>query len=147
MRESPVITLLKMFWWLPLLIGLGMLAFGSLVKTGYAFGASPEKLAFAQSMQVFSIIFIGLSVVSFLICFSQEFLGKWVQMPDAGTPEAQKPPPPAPQPAPPPRKKYSDRDFMPPALRAELDANEGKPGHVRLQELTLPQTLNGGDQV
>ncbi len=146
MRESPIINLLKLFWWLPLLIGLGMLAFGSLVKTGNVFGASPDKLAFAQSVQFLSIVFIGLSVVSFLISFSKEFLGKWVRLPegDSSRTQPQSPPTPPQSPPPPPGKKYTDRDFMPPALRAELDAKERKSGDDRLQELPPPQILNGG---
>ena len=147
MRESPVIALLKLFWWIPLLIGLVMLAFGTLVKALGVFGTSPEKLAFAQSVQFLSIIFIGLSAVSFLISLSGEFIAKWVQLPDAGGSKVQVPPPAPPPPPPPPRKKYTDRDFMPPDLRAEVDAKEGKPVDERLRALPPARTLDDGNRV
>ena len=117
-------------WWINLLLGLGMLAFGSLLKLDDIAGASQWKFAFGQAIQFFSIIFLGLSVVSFLTVFYGKFFGKWTQ-------EAQAPPAPvknvtpvsfSPPPPPPQKKKYTDRDFMPPALQAEFDAKERKAG-------------------
>lgn len=124
MRESPVASLINMPWWINLLIGLGMLAFGELMKMPDLPNASPGKAAFGQSIQFFSIIFLSFAAIAFLLSCFREFFSATVQQPETA------PAPPRtvqPQPAPPPppkKRKYTERDFMPAALRAELDAKE-----------------------
>ena len=111
-------------WWINLLVGLGMLAFGELLKISGSSGQAPGKVAFGQSIQFFSIIFLGFAAICFLISCFRDFSGA-----DARQAEAVPAPPrtaqPEPAPPPPPKKrKYTERDFMPAALRAELDAKE-----------------------
>ena len=124
MRESPVVTFIRTPWWINLLIGVGMLAFGELLKISGLSGQAPGKVAFGQSVQFFSIIFLGFAAIAFLISCFRDFSGASVQQAETAPPPPQAAPP---QPAPPPppkKRKYTDRDFMPAALRAELDAKE-----------------------
>ena len=122
MRESPLVSLIRMPWWINLLIGLGMLAFGELLKIADPAGASPGKVALGQSVQFFSIVFLSFSIVSFLVSCYKDFFSKTVRQPEtAPVPARIEPLRPAPPP-PPKKRKYTDRDFMPAALRAELDA-------------------------
>jgi len=126
MRESPVTSLIKLPWWISLLIGLGMLAFGELLKMSDRTIPSPGKVAFGQSIQFFSILFLALAAIAFVISFFNDFFSKDVPRTETA------PVPPAidqsrPAPPPPPKKrKYTERDFMPAALRAELDAKEAQ---------------------
>jgi len=124
MRESPLATLINMPWWINLMIGLGMLAFGELLKISGFSGQAPGKVAFGQSVQFFSIVFLGFAAICFLISCFRDLSGANVQQakaapapPRTGQPEPAPPPPPK-------KRKYTERDFMPAALRAELDAKE-----------------------
>ena len=145
MRESPIITLAKMPWWINLLIGLGMLSFGSLLKMDDISGMSPGKFAFGQSIQFFSIVFIGLSAVSFLLECCKGFSGKRIPQAEAVPSPPQNASPPPPPPPPPKKRKYTDRDFMPPALRAGLDAEERQTVHDQPPKPPPARGPNGGD--
>ena len=145
MRESPIITLIKMPWWINLLIGLGMLAFGALLKMDNIPGASPGKFAIGQSVQFFSVFFLAFSAISFLAAFYREFFGQWTRQPEAAPPLSKNITPAPTLPPPPKKKKYSERDFMPPALRAELDAKEPPAGREKPARHLPARTLNGGD--
>ncbi|MEI7481845.1 MAG: hypothetical protein WCK75_05800 [Elusimicrobiota bacterium] len=129
MRKSPITVLVKTPWWINLLIGLGMLSFGSILKMDDIPGASAGKFAFGQSVQFFSIFFIGLAAASFLLAFYRQFFGKWMQLAETAPAPMQDAPPPPPPP-PPKKRKYTDRDFMPPVLQAEFDAKEAGRGQL-----------------
>lgn len=122
MHRSPLVTLIKTPWWLNLMIGLGMMALGQLLKSGDG-GGSLFQRSFGDGLQIVSVFFVVLALASFLIGASNELSGG-----GAGTASRVHEPPRAPdrpQPAqPPPKKKYTERDFMPPAMRAELRAKE-----------------------
>jgi len=143
MRQSPIFVLVKTPWWINLLIGLGMLSFGSILKMDDIPGASPGKFAFGQSVQFFSIIFIGLAAASFLLAFYRQFFGKWTQLAET-VPETPQDVPPPPPPPPPKKRKYTDRDFMPPVLQAEFDAKELAAERAQLPEPPPAPTINNG---
>lgn len=139
MRESPLVTLIKTPWWLNLLIGLGMMSLGQLLKSGDG-GYSLMRRSFGDGLQIVSVFFVVLALASFMIGASNGLSGG----PDAVSRVPEPPPSPAQrqpaaplqgqppaharpqQPAAPPpaKKKYTERDFMPPAMRAELRAKE-----------------------
>jgi len=101
-----------------------MLAFGELLKISDLADPSPAKVALGQSIQFFSIIFLGFALISFIsACFRNFFSEK----PTRKEPAPEFNPVDRPQPAPPPlvrKRKYTERDFMPAALRAELETKE-----------------------
>lgn len=129
MRESPVTSFIKTPWWINLVTGLGLMAFGELLKIAGLSGRSPGKIALGQSLQFISLIFLVLAAISFLIACFREFSGAKVRRAEtAPAPPRPEPPRPAAPPPPPKKQKYTERDFMPAALRAELDAREAPAG-------------------
>ncbi len=110
-----------------------MLAFGELLTISDLTGSSPVKVAFGQSVQFFAIIFLSFAAISFISsCFSK-FFRRNAKAKTTPEPEQIA----RPQPAPPPpakKRKYTERDFMPAALRAELEAQE----EARLPEAPPP---------
>lgn len=112
------------------MIGLGMMAFGQLLKTDTGGYFPLAKRSFGEGLQIVSVFFVVLALASFLIAALNEFSGGKVPETASGDPgrarPAQLPQAPPPPPPPPPKKKYTERDFMPPAMRAELAAKERK---------------------
>lgn len=107
------------------------MAFGELVKIAGLSGRSPGKIALGQSLQFISLIFLVLAAISFFIACFRGFSGAKVPRPEtvpAPPPLPPAPPRPAAPPPPPKKQKYTERDFMPAALRAELDAREAPAG-------------------
>ncbi len=149
MRESPLLTLIKMPWWLNLMIGLGMMSLGQLLKNGEG-GVFPLfQKPLGDGLQIMSVFFVVLALASFMIGASNEISAgegadtasrvheppRAPAAPQPGPAAHQQAPsrnhqaaaPAAPQPPPaPPKKKYSERDFMPPAMRAEMASKERK---------------------
>lgn len=139
MRESPLITLIKIPWWLNLMIGLGMMSLGQLLKAGSGDLALIQR-SFGDGLQIVSVFFVVLALASFMIGASNELSGERRPDPAPGParppgPQAARQPgappvtqqPPQPQaPPPPPKKKYTERDFMPPAMRNQQSAGERK---------------------
>ena len=112
MRQSPIVSLITLPWWLSLLVGLGMLAFGELLKISGGAGQAPGKVAFGQSIQFFSIIFLGFAAICFLISCFRDLPGA-----DARQKPSAPPRPHSRNHPPPPKRKPTERDFMPAALR------------------------------
>lgn len=124
-------ALLNLSWQKLLIIGLGTLAFGALLKTEELSGASPAKFALGQAAQFFSLLFLASALFSLIRIFFGRFFSKDMGLSPAPLPVLPPVPPspaaapaaPAPSPAP-VKKQYTERDFMPPEMRTTLEEKE-----------------------
>jgi len=128
MNQPPSSAIFKLSWRKNLLIGLGLLAFGALLKTEDVSGHYPAKYALGQASQFVSLLFFGLAAASVIRSFFGNFYSRNVAMPDPVPEPVGHAGPPKPPPL--PKKKYTERDFMPPAMRTGSAADETPPpGH------------------
>lgn len=102
-------------------MALGVFLFGALVKGNDIVDPTPIRIALGQAIQFLSAIFSVLCVFAAIMA--------WIRgpLPDPDVPTTEQIPVrplmvPAPPPAP-PKNKYTERDFMPPGMRNELETS------------------------
>jgi|GEM_PF-3016974 len=123
MRDSPFSVLAGMPWRISLPAGLGLLAFGFLLKTEELSAGSPAKFALGQAVQFISLVFMLSALVSLARAFSIRFLSRSVAPAEIPAPKPASGPAFAPAPKP-EKKKYTEMDFMPPEMRAALEVEK-----------------------